>query len=377
MKNVEGNFEQKQRINLSSLAEDVLFNDKELYKNEEPRDRFLNNIITVFRPVAEASISLETARRRQYYEDILVKKGRKKEVASIIDQLVEGDRQKMKARIKEYPKGNHSILFRLNNKNYKMLYGSMEQDRRGREIWIPGEEAENYDRVSQYLKVLFEEFARLASSKRESLYFSQLIQEVLEPAIVGGLVLEIKKGTVCFRVRPYALIADPYSVHMYLVGMSQICGKSEGEQIVSYRISRLEDCVTIRTDLGKQPLSKADKYDIEQKILKNGVQYLVAKDEPDVQLRMNERGEALFKQKAYQRPRPKEVRQDGVYVFDCSIRQIENYFFAFGGDVEILQPDWLREEFARKYRNAANVYNMGDDGLTGFEKYDSMYIDGR
>lgn len=365
MKNIEGNFEQKQRINLSSLAEDVLFNDKELYKEHEPRDRFLNNIITVFRPLAEASISLEMSRRRKYYEEIL---GKEKAVEPMIDQLVEGDRRKMKARIKEYPKGNHSILFRLNNKNYKMLYGSMEQDRRGRDIWVPGDEAENYDRVSQYLKVLFEEFVRLSSSKRESLYFSEVIQEVLEPAIVGGLVLEIKKGSTCFLVRPYALTADPYSVHMYLVGLSQICGQSEGEQIVSYRISRLENCVTIRTDLGKQPLSKADKYDIEQKILKNGVQYLVAKDEPDIHLRMSKWGEALFKQKAYQRPRPKEVLPNGEYIFDCSIRQIENYFFTFGGDVEILQPDWLREEFAAKYQKALGVYHTDGGGLTEREK---------
>ena len=45
-----------------------------------------------------------------------------------------------------------------------------------------------------------------------------------------------------------------------------------------------------------------------------------------------------------------------IYEFDCTLRQAENYFFKFGHDAMVLEPENLADKFLRKYRNAVKRY---------------------
>ena len=86
------------------------------------------------------------------------------------------------------------------------------------------------------------------------------------------------------------------------------------------------------------------------------MQYLIAQTQPLIRLQLSQYGEKLYHQKIHQRPAYVEKYGDGVYVFDCSERQIFNYFFSFGADVQILEPASLRQRFAESYLQAYNCY---------------------
>lgn len=68
--------------------------------------------------------------------------------------------------------------------------------------------------------------------------------------------------------------------------------------------------------------------------------------------------EVLFLDKiSYQRPlpcmEPEEIMENGetkLYrlTFECSHRQIQNYFFQFGNEAFIVKPEWINEIFYKK-----------------------------
>ena len=100
-----------------------------------------------------------------------------------------------------------------------------------------------------------------------------------------------------------------------------------------------------------------EKRAIEERICKYGVQYLVAENSMPVKVKFHYYGEKIFRQKTYLRPNPIGKPVDGVYTFACTERQAANYFFSFGRNVEILEPEKLRQNFALGYRQAAEMYD--------------------
>ena len=53
----------------------------------------------------------------------------------------------------------------------------------------------------------------------------------------------------------------------------------------------------------------------------------------------------------------KEPESSGdIYVFRCSLLQAYNYFFPFGKEAEILEPQRLRDRFIKGYNNGATKY---------------------
>jgi hypothetical protein len=256
----------------------------------------------------------------------------------VLYALLEEYRRELQRKQEAWPQGD-SVTFRLNNQNFTMLY----EDRA---------ESDNYDAPSKYLKALLEEYARLSPCERERICFAGEIERVIEPAIAAGYPLEaMLSGKKCF-IRPYAVTADAYGAHMYLIGYSRREGDGE-EMIASFRISRLEKLrLGKRSQRGK--LTREEARDIEKKLRRTGVQYLVGQ-ESEILLRLTEAGQREFTQRSYMRPNPDSVEGD-LYRFSCTERQIRNYFFSFGRDVQILEPESLRREFLEGYRQALAVY---------------------
>ncbi|MBR5134203.1 MAG: WYL domain-containing protein, partial [Clostridia bacterium] len=255
--------------------------------------------------------------------------------------MLEDYRRRLCDKKEAYPKGE-SIIFRLNNANFNRLYEERVESR-------------HYSAPAKYLKALLEEYARLSPAERERIYFADVIDETLQPAVDAGYVLEIVSGKRTFLVRPYAVAADAYSAHMYLIGLSRPKEDpaDENETIASFRVSRLHQ-VRVRRRHGFGKLTVDDKRDIEKKLHAVGVQYLIG-DMDEIRVRLSERGRHEFLQRSYMRPQPVAVEGD-VYAFRCTSRQIKNYFISFGKDAEVLSPASLREEFIETYREAAAQY---------------------
>lgn len=55
--------------------------------------------------------------------------------------------------------------------------------------------------------------------------------------------------------------------------------------------------------------------------------------------------------------RPGYAHKEGKdYVFFCTAWQAQNYFFKFGHNAKIIEPQYLAELFQRKYQSAAKQY---------------------
>lgn len=334
------NCEQKQRVNLSSLARSVLENDRALFAHGGSQSGFLNRIITMFSETADASIDAALDERRRVLQTALHKRADSAEKDALIDTLLESYREELLAKKESYPQGE-SVLFRLNNRNTAWLYDD-------------GAEADNYRTPSKYLKALLEEYARLSPAERERVFFGECIGDVIEPAIDAGYALEIRLGVGTFAVRPYAVLADEFSAHLYLVGLSRPLESPDAEErIVSLRVSRIEK---IRVRKRARALNADDKRDIEKKLREVGVQYMVGERE-EIVLRMTPQAQAAFRERSYMRPNPDKTEADGVYRFFCTARQIKNYFLSFGKEVEVLSPADLREEFRQHYEDGAAMYS--------------------
>ena len=326
-----GNEDHKQRVNLSSLARTVLEMDQSVFDEGGSLSGFLNRIITAFRDTAEASIDLAAAERQQR----LLTNGYTPQIAK---RLAEEYRQQLTEKMQAYPQGD-SLMFRLNNRNFQLLYEE-------------GAESTAYSAPSKYLKALLEEYARLSPSERESVYYGQTITQAIQPAIDAGHLLEMQVGGKPFWLRPYALMADPFNSHLYLVGFARRTDKDAAEeQIASFRITRLQR-VKMKRQSGK--IHAEERRQIEKQLQQVGVQYLVGAQD-HIKVRLTEAGRQNFLRRSYMRPTPELVEGD-VYHFHCAPMQIRNYFLTFGKEAEILEPASLRKEFAKIFKDAAKVY---------------------
>lgn len=329
---IVGNEDHKQRINLSSLAWSVMEMDKSVFDPEGSLSGFINRIITAFREKAEASVDTMIVERKRQ----LLAGGCPPAVAK---RLVEEYRQQLQAKQEAYPQGD-SMMFRLNNHNFHILYEERA-------------ESTTYSAPSKYLKALLEEYARLSPSERERVYYSGVIEDVLQPAIDAGHFIEMAANNRRFWVRPHSVMADPFNSHLYLVGMARSVGKSaDKEAIASFRISRIAEAKLRRQPGGR--LTAEDKRRIEKRLQQVGVQYLVG-EQNNILVRLTPAGRQSFLQRSYMRPTPGKVEGD-VYHFTCSPVQIRNYFLSFGKEAEVLEPAFLRREFAAIYRDAAAIY---------------------
>ena len=350
MKKSPYNEEQKQRINLSNYAEVVLRQDYVLYGRNTKWTGFLNEIISVYSIKNKISIDEDVNSYRKQLKEALACFDDSDKLNEIIETLVVDYQSKLREiRFRNAPKGE-SILFRLNNENFNKLYG-----KNGKPILL----GRDYERPSQYLKALLEEFTRLPMSEREALYFRGILREIRDVAIGNNHAVEVCIGSQIFHVRPYKVMQDTGAQHLYLVGKSRNITRHGEEKIASFRISNLDDNNSTYTLLAEEPengLKKEENDEIEEKIRKVGVQYLV-EDSVIIKLRLDIKGKDMYKKKTQQRPVHIDKIGDDVYVFDCTTQQIVNYFFSFGCHAEILEPESLRRALKVGYQRAYELYN--------------------
>ena len=329
---VLGNEEHKQRLNLSSFAGTVVEMDRSVFDESMTRSGFLNRVISAFWEQADASIDVAVAERRHQLQANGFE-------PDIVERLAKDYRNRLQEKKESYPQGD-SVLFRLNNRNFQLLY---EQ----------GIEQDNYATPGKYLKALIEEYARLSPSEREAVFFRPLIETVLQPAIDAGSLLVVAIGQKTYWVKPYRLEADPFNSHLYLVGLSRPEGSPDSQSVAaSFRITRLGQVRRKAHPSGR--LTADDKRDIEKKLQQVGVQYLIG-EKDHIVLRLTPQGQQDFLQRSYMRPMPDKVEGD-VYHFSCTQMQIRNYFLPFGANVQICQPESLRQQFAEFYTRAAKTY---------------------
>ena len=359
--------DKKQHLNLSEPAWLIVDQDiKNFYLNEkeETKSGFFNRILKNFYETSKASINIRCENKREELKKVFNAKtfasfdGEMKE--TFIEKYLEVYKKELKDKALSYPKG-HGEKFRINVENVQLLKDEINEE-------------EYYDdTIGLYLKALYEEYCEKQNFEREQIFFKDIMDEI-SMAINESkkLKLAIKEKynpktksfyTRRYLVSPYKIVQDDTKSYNYLIGLAEEIkedGTTKEKKVSSFRISRI-DKIKKMSSMGGF-ISKENKDKIEDELIHKKAQFMVG-DIIDVKVRFTRKGIESFKRQLYLRPQfyEKSKTEDCVYTFKCTEVQAINYFFKFARDVEVLEPQVLREKFIKRYSEALDNYKLDEE----------------
>lgn len=359
--------ENKQRLNISDHAYTVVLNDKTAFQHDKfavqqsvkatDTSSFFNVIIRNFREIAESSIAHAMSCKEAEYDGILSPLGDTAPIRKAIVLLVSDYEAMLIKRTKEREKNKgHALTFRIDSENIAFLASD--------EAFA---EAKYYNGdITPYLKAIIEEYAEHQYFEREHIYFKHLINQVYA-SIADKKIMKITfqstnlfNGNHAAYFKPLSIQQDSEMLYNYIVGFIST-DKKEPWNGCSIRLTSIKSCEKL-----EQPafISTDKQSGITRKIHKNGVQYLSASVSSEIVVQFTKEGERLYQRMLHLRPMytAKNISEGEqiIYKFDCTVDQAENYFFKFGHNVKILEPEYLAEKFERKYSSAAKIYQKQD-----------------
>lgn len=212
------------------------------------------------------------------------------------------------------------------------------------------------------------EYCKMSLIDREDIFYKQLI-EAFNDDIELKYLLKLKKNdgwdTYIF---PYSIEKSDDVHKSYLTGFAlRLTDKGYVykktlcvplSKILSYqRIEKIRPEKQISFDETPEIQSYDDmkKY-IEGRFLTDGVLYL-SDILRDVTVRLTDNGKEFFLSRTQHRP-VYEFDKNDDHLVHCRATQLQTfmYFFKFGGDAEVLEPNMYREGFIRQYRHALELY---------------------
>lgn len=336
--------EQRVRINLSESALAVIADDMFQFKTAD-RSTFMNIVFKNFYPEAKASVTLYISRRKRQLLDIIEPTG---EIHSVqdhfINQLLLHEQKELENNITFQKKNKHaSHIYRINTANLSYLQSEECQ------------ESEPYQqKLGLYLKCILEEYAALPYRERECIFFREWYEIVSQAIETHSLLKITTRKNKKFYVHPYSLEADTLSTRLYLTGLSKKVESANAEKSpASFRIPNFHDVKILRQS-GR--LTKEEIAQLKEALSSRKVQFLLDPEE-EIRIRFTEGGIKKYNSLVYMRPTFDPAKTKGYeYVFHCTLKQAEYYFFKFGEDAQILSPPDLRRRFTELYDRALSIY---------------------
>ena len=340
------NNEQKIRISLSQLALDIIRYDMEIFNINNPSN-FINLVIKNFREEAKASVSTYVKREEEKITDAL------KTI-----KLSTADRERVIAHIGKLAK--ESVLSEIqlllsNNNESKVYYIS---DDNIEYLASNCGDSDYYKKPGDYLKCIIEEYARLPFIKRERICKKD-VYDTIQHAVLTKTQLKIKvryyDRELILRVYPYKIMSDMFESQEYLACYSYESTQSSRDKIMaSFSLARL-DKVTKINEVAF--LSRNDIDRLNEAISTRSIAYLIENPQNQIKVKLTENGKKSYISRLRGRPfKNHNLSSDDIYVFNCTERQAFEYFFSFGKEAEIIEPETLRERMKRSYEAAAENY---------------------
>ena len=178
--------------------------------------------------------------------------------------------------------------------------------------------------------------------KREEIIFYNTFKQIRE-AIKNNKKIGIKYHSTARIINPYFIEVSSKENRAYL-----FCYCEKNEYFRNYRISDIENI----WNLQKEIYIKDKEYIIEA-IKKNFNPFLSYGN--FIKVRMTEEGKALYER--VNQNRPKLVKEEGdIYTFECSEKLAKVYFAQFYDEIEIIEPESLRESFKENFKRTYEMY---------------------
>lgn len=336
------------RFKIPSISYQIILNDIKDFINIPEKDEvssFLNIIIKNFYLDSECTIN---ENKNKIYQKYLSWLSGFEETDKIANLLTEKEINEKKTTILNkypYPKRNagHEIRYIMRISIMKILENSLENT--------------IYDRLSEYLSAMIQEYTGLPREKREIIFFGENFKKI-KYCIDKGHEMEVKLyNQEVYIVRPCEIMTNGTSPWNYVIGFAHAKHDVTEDRFVSFRFQRIESV----EERQKTKFTGDEKKKI-QEILRepSQISYLVGDNEKIV-VKLTSSGMILYKNVILtNRPVHTDIKEDGEFTyltFNCTPEQIYHYFIKLGKEAEIIKPLSLRERFAEMYREVVKLYN--------------------
>lgn len=353
--------ENKLRLNLSDRAYAVLLDDMDAFRVERPSEHkksevpsyVINRIFRCFRERAKSSVALALNNKKLELEALLVSIQPADTRKNAIQLLLADYQEQLIKDINRRSEKGKALSLRLDKDS--MEYLSEEGQK----------ESEFYDdNVGRYVKTVVEEYSEQTYVERERIWYKDFLDEV-QLAVAKKKILKLvlhsvrnyegmSKNNVVY-LKPLGSRQDSESLYNYIIGLA--ASSAEGPWAPgAIRLTSVKDYKCLEQ---ASFISKTETKNLEEAIQKNGVQYLSDNHTTQkIVVEFTPRGERLYRQLRHLRPMYTAKQTTLIYEFDCTLFQAETYFFKFGHDAKILEPEILAEKFYRRYCAAAATYTQ-------------------
>lgn len=360
----------KIRVKLSYSASTVLKDDMLSFSFNE-FNSFCNHVFNRYYKKASNTVSLRLEEAGNSYEKALkqAKRMRASTKKKLIECMLAEKSKEERIRLEKTWRNDttqalnkaddgSSVLLYFSKENVAILTGELNEKK----------EYNFHNKAGGYIRDVLEEYASLSHINREAIVREQEIETINncigkgENRDIKGALLRIKIGSRTFNVIPYRIVPDPLNTRGYLVGYSFELGKTEDtKKPVSVSLGRLNNITVYKRK--RYSLDAAEKKELDSMVSRNLTAFIVG-GETKVKVKLTPEGERFYRNIITSRPAYESIEEDSdsghkgdmIYTFNCSTKQIENYFFTFGDEAEILEPENLRRKFAARYKAAMNLY---------------------
>ena len=337
------NEDQRIRLSLSERARITIEEDMTNW-NINSINSFINIIFEQYKEKAFSSISIVLDKEKAELYNLFSNSSiEKKDLESMINTLLSKEYQKLENKKNEYlHRPGTGRVYRLNNNNYDYITSD-----------ICNEQKYYNNRPSQYIRSVIEEYCDLPYIKREEIYHKTILNKINESIDKSKLLYVKTNNNQAFYVEPYAIIPDTLYTRQYLVCYSGNNAENSGSTMASFSISNIASVETLER---KYNMTSKKKNAIEKRLVSNSPAYMLSKSEL-ITVKLTKKGQSIYTTKLFNRPQKIEhLSTQDIYAFDCSNRQIFNYFSSMGKEVEILSPASLRKRFKDELQKTLEHY---------------------
>lgn len=352
----------KQRINLSDYAYEVISSDMLAFNNKK-FSNFINIIIDNFKETSSASISIMMRHEQEKLQTLFNSVPKINVDEKITKKLLEAKEKELLKNVSLFENGK-SYRIRLNNRNMEYLteFGSdCEEDRYYyTELKQNGKiKPERHPKIGKYLKALLEDYASKPFCEREQIYYKDKIDLINK--IISANRTSDNKSLLTIRffdqmnpsyIYPYEIVKDSFHTYNYVTGLLY---NTENQSLKPITL-RLSTVSNVKETVSKVNISEFNIETLKKAILDRGVQFLPGKDQ-EVVVYLTDKGKRMFSKRLHIRPNCIEIRNGCDYVFKCTPAQAKYYFVRFGKEAYVKEPESLRKEMLDYYRDAYNCYN--------------------
>lgn len=229
-----------------------------------------------------------------------------------------------------YPyKGETSVIqFNLNKKNLEGYYNFLEEN--------------NIQNESEFFREILIEYASLGKKKRECFLFKDIVERINYSIKEKRIIKIVFRDEKNIEVEPYLIESSKLEVMNYLFCYSLREGKWK-----NYKIKYIKSIYIKNTSFKLRDKEFIDKMKENFDPFISFGQY--------IKIKLTTGGKKIFNEIETNRPQVIKIDKD-EYILECSHEKAKRYFSFFLDEVEILEPQDLREWFKEKYRKALIKY---------------------